>query len=215
MSSLKTYILNYAPLTERATWMEHQLNLANFENYSFIKRDFDYNYYAYDKKYALLQGQSTSPIYHARPLSRAEFDLIRKHQDALIDGYSSDSETILVLEDDALLLWGVHYDLILDKIKSAPEDWDVIIMGGPFNHDLCTYSKTYPSFLLANHPSTNTSSSILYKKTSIPSVAAKLQSAQVPLDWALNHIYQDLDLKVYHLYPYFFNQNKTFKSSIQ
>jgi hypothetical protein len=215
MSSLKTYILNYAPLVDRALWMESQLVLANFENYSFLQKDFDYNYYVYDKKLATKQGRSTSQNYEPRPLKKSEFDLIRKHQDALIDAYSSSFDNILILEDDALLAHGVSYNLILDKINSAPSDWDIIIMGGPFGHDLCTYSKTYPNFLLANHPSTNTSSSILYNRKIIPSIAASLQNAQIPLDWVLNHFYAEHNLKVYHIYPYLFTQNKIFKSAIQ
>ena len=216
MLKLKTYILNYAPLTDRAAWMDSQLKLANFENYEFHTESYDYSLYSYyHETLATNHGQVTNKEYKARPLTKAEFDLIRKHQQALIDGKNSKAEWVLILEDDALLQHGVTYDKLIEKIESAPFDCDIIIAGGPFDHSLCTYSSHMPGYMLANHPATNTSSSIIYKKQSIPEIMINLQRAQLPLDWELNYLYAKYDMKVWHMYPYYFTQNKNFKSSIQ
>lgn len=216
MLKLKTYILNYAPLTDRAAWMDNQLKLAKFENYEFVKKDCDYSLYSYyNEAVATYHGRATNEEYQPRALTKAEFDLIRKHQQALINGYTSEAEWVLILEDDALLKHGVDYNFLLQKILSAPADCDVIIAGGPFDHSLCTYSNHMPGYMLANHPATNTSSSIIYKRSAISEVAIPLQRAQVPLDWALNYIYKKSDLNVWHMFPYLFTQNKNFKSSIQ
>lgn len=216
MLKLKTYILNYAPLTDRAAWMDTQLKLAYFENYEFYKEDTDYSFYNYyNESLAERHSRVTSKTYVPRRLSKAEFDLIRKHQQVLINGYASKAEWILVLEDDALLKDGYCYKSLLNKIDNAPKDCDIIIAGGPFDHSLCTYSDQATDYLLANHPATNTSSSIIYRRDSIPMVAVSLQRAQLPLDWELNFIYKNNNLKVWHMFPYLFSQNKNFKSSIQ
>lgn len=215
MSNLKTIVLNYAPLIDRAEWMADQLRLAEFQNYCFHKYNYNYNYYLYDSEKALIQGRATSSEYHPRELTRAEFDLLKKHQYALIDACNTNEEWVLILEDDALLKQGYNYEFLLKKVQNAPKDCDIIVAGGPFDHSICTYSKHYPEYLLANHPSTNTSSSIIYKKSSILQVIEDLQYAQTPLDWALNYIYKKNNFKVWHMFPYLFTQNKNFKSSIQ
>ena len=217
MLKLKTYILNYAPLTDRAVWMNTQLKLADFENYEFHQEDNDYSLYNYYDEYqATIRGKVTSQEYQPRKLTKSEFDLIRKHQEVLIRGHSQKQyDWILILEDDALLEHGCYYKLLLDKIDKAPEDCDIIIAGGPFGHSLCSYSKYTSDYLLANHPATNTTSSIIYKRQSIPEVAINLQRAQLPLDWELNYLYAKYNMKVWHMYPYYFTQNKNFKSSIQ
>lgn len=215
MVSLSTFILNYAPLKDRAVWMKNQLESAGFDDFKFCQKDYRNDPYKYNPDKSNQQGIFTNGEFVSRPLSIAEFDLIRKHQDALIDGYMTGSDWILILEDDALLKNPYNYQDLLDQLKFAPKNADVIIAGGPFDHSICSYRETGLSFLLANHPATNTSSSIIYKKESIPEIAIMLQDAQVPLDWALNHIYFQLGLNVWHMYPYFFTQNKNFKSSIQ
>lgn len=215
MVSLSTFILNYTPLKDRAAWMKEQLESADFDDFKFCQKDWNYNLYNYDQNKSNQQGVFTNSEFVSRPLSRAEFDLIRKHQDALIEGFGTSSDWVLILEDDALLKNPYSYQDLLDQLKFAPANADVIIAGGPFDHSLCSYRDVNLSFLLANHPATNTSSSIIYKREKIPEIAVMLQNAQVPLDWALNHIYFQLDLNVWHMYPYFFSQNKNFKSSIQ
>lgn len=215
MVSLSTFILNYAPLKDRAAWMKEQLESAGFDDFKFCQRNWNYNTYNYDQDKSNQQGILTNIEFVSRQLSRAEFDLIRKHQDALIDGFSTGSDWVLILEDDALLKSPYNYRDLLEQLKFAPRDADVIIAGGPFDHSICSYRSVDLSFLLANHPATNTSSSIVYKREKIPEIAVMLQNAHVPLDWALNYIYHKLDLHVWHMYPYFFTQNKNFKSSIQ
>lgn len=215
MPSISTYIINYTPLKNRAEWMKEQLEYAGFDNFKFYQKSWNYDSYCYNPEKSKKQGCFTSKEFVERPLSRAEFDLIRKHQDALTEGSFSDSDWILILEDDALLHKPYKYNDLLERLSLAPKNADVIIAGGPFDHSICSYRDASLSFLLANHPATNTSSSIIYKRESIPEVAIMLQNAQVPLDWALNDIYHQLNLNVWHMFPYFFTQNKNFKSSIQ
>lgn len=77
MVKLKTYILNYAPLTDRAAWMDSQLKLANFENYEFHTKSYDYSLYNYyHETLATNHGRVTNKDYEARPLTKAELTLL-------------------------------------------------------------------------------------------------------------------------------------------
>jgi hypothetical protein len=208
-----TVVLNYLPLTERKSWMEQQLKEKDF-SFSFFQVDYEKENHNYSPEIAKEQSLATNELYEPRPLTQGEYDLIRKHQWGIIThGHIADN--LLVLEDDAEIILGNRYSLS-QKIYNVPDDYDVIIAGGSFKHsEVCTFSKFFPDCWLADHPSTNTSCSILYKRSILETVVLELQSAQIPLDWMLNYIFKKHNFKVYHLFPYFFKQNKSFNSSLQ
>ena len=95
-------------------------------------------------------------------------------------------------------------------INSSPPSWDVIVVGGAFDHKICDYRNSFTrnknTYLYANHPATNTTSSILYKKESAAKILPYMETFCLPIDWQLNHVFHEAELNVYHTYPYLCTQ---------
>ena len=56
-----------------------------------------------------------------------------------------------------------------------------------FDHSIIKHVRLLPNYILAGHPSTNTTSSFIYNKNSAIKTREKLQSFSLPIDWELNY----------------------------
>ena len=131
-----------------------------------------------------------------------------KHIAAFEKFTKEDVEFALFLEDDCRF----KDDTISveEVIEHAPQNWDVMVLGGAFDHGICSYEgfMRYEdvTYLKAVHPSTNTTSSILYNKKSVSKIMDHLNSFCVPIDWQLNYAFSEAKLNVYHTQPYLCTQ---------
>ena len=226
----KTYIMHYQPLVERYNFVINQLYSNEISNFEFItgydreelNQSIIDKFYAQDRSLhkkcsavSMRQGEN----YEYQEMTLPSISLNIKHIEAFKKTLEQVEEYSLLIEDDCRFLQD-KID-IEEIILNAPEDMDVLVIGGAFDHNICNYisehqgskdSDTY-RYLKAAHPSTNTTSSILYKKSSVNQILTHLIPFCLPIDWQLNHIFNEAQLNVYHLYPYISTQGD-FRSTV-
>jgi GR25 family glycosyltransferase involved in LPS biosynthesis len=221
----KTYVMHYKPLRDRKEFILKQLSSKGIENFEFIT-DFDKDvltekiiedYYLEDEEkhfkecqVSMRQGEK----YQFQKMKYASISLCIKHVEAFEKTKQQEEDFALFLEDDCRF----HQDStsLEEIISKAPQDWDAIVIGGPFKHDICQYNfivgDDNSAYLKAKHPATNTTSSILYRKSTAEKIMPYVKPFSLPIDWQLNFAFWKAKLNVYHIYPYISTQGD-FKST--
>tara|TARA_R110000824_G_scaffold387152_1_gene582311 strand:- start:124 stop:804 length:681 start_codon:yes stop_codon:yes gene_type:complete len=214
----KTYVMHYKPLEERRKFINSQLAKMNITNVQFItqfdrgdltdeminrhyNRDTDAHRIACEIS---MRGEQ----YNYEEMPTPSISLNMKHLTAFQKLASQKEEFGLFIEDDCRFY---NSEKTMDSIiNNAPPHWDVLVIGGPFDHNICSYRnifvKNQNTYLYANHPATNTTSSILYRKQSAVKILPYLETFCLPIDWQLNHAFCEAKLNVYHTYPYLCTQ---------
>ena len=221
----KTYVMHYTPLKDRREFIDRQLLNQGISDAEFItefdKEDLtEQDLSAYNKDKDLhkelceisrkphgLIGESP---YSYEELSPSSISLNLKHLEAFRRFLDQELRYGLFLEDDCRFI--EHKD-IQDVIQNAPPNWDVLFIGGAFDHRVINVASIYsasPStqhdYVLARHPATNTTSSIIYNQSSVRRFLPYVESFCLPIDWQLNYAFHKLNLNVYHTYPYLCTQ---------
>lgn len=224
---MKTYILHYTKLKERKQFILDQLNKVGIIDFEFIE-DYDKenlnkkiidNYYCSDvdgfnKVAKITKDHCGGGEY--RILKDSEISLMIKHIKALEKISSSNHEYGLILEDDCLFHENAYKKTLDDILIECPSDFDVLVIGGAFDHSICKYKSIIKNkFLLSDHPATNTTSSMIFKKTTAIKILESFNKFHLSWDWQLNYIFYKLNLNIYHTIPYVCTQAKYFKTSIQ
>lgn len=216
----KTYVMHYTRLENRLPFIEKQLANKGISNYEMItsldKEDIDdvilNKYYNDDKDYHKMVAKISirnGVKYSYSRLNSGDISLCAKHITAFKKALKQEEEYCLFLEDDCKFY---HTSITIeDIISSAPTGWDVIVLGGKFPHAICNYIDQVKingiTFLKAAHPSTNTTSSILYKKKTISKIFPYAKPFAMTIDWQLNYAFNEAKLNVYHLLPYICGQD--------
>lgn len=215
---IKTYVMHYKKLIERKDFIKNHLLDIGFASIDFIenldKEELtadNLKYYDARQEKFLLEASATGDAEYRR-LKDSEISLCLKHIFALQDFIQSNALAAILLEDDCLFK-KVKYNDIEDIVYQAPPKWDMIFLGGGFNHSICKYKGRCNNYLLADNPCTNTSSSIVYSRSGAEKVLKDLTFG-ISWDWHLNYICKKENMNVYHIYPYIATQN-LFISSIQ
>jgi GR25 family glycosyltransferase involved in LPS biosynthesis len=215
----KTYVMHYTPLKDRREFISQQLLLKGISDAEFIT-EFDredlteQDLYRYNKDKDLHKevseisrrphGFAGSVQYNYEQMSLASVSLNLKHLEGFRRFLDQDLNFALFLEDDCRFISSTKIETIIEQ---APENWDVIFLGGAFNHGIITpISVVGGSYILAQHPSTNTTSSIIYNKNSVRKILPYMESFCVSIDWQLNYAFYKANLNVYHTYPYLCTQ---------
>lgn len=215
----KTYIMHYTPLSERKGFVLDQLSIAGISDFEFItefdREDLtDEDLLKYDKDPDVHKrvseisrrphGFAGSLQYNYEQMSLSSVSLNLKHLEAFKRFLDQDLDFALFLEDDCRFTNSTKVETVIEE---APENWDVIFLGGAFSHGIITpISLVGGSYILAQHPSTNTTSSIIYNKDSVRKILPHMESFCVPIDWQLNYAFYKANLNVYHTYPYLCTQ---------
>ena len=215
----KTYIMHYTPLSERKGFVLDQLSIAGISDFEFItefdREDLtDEDLLKYDKDPDVHKrvseisrrphGFAGSLQYNYEQMSLSSVSLNLKHLEAFKRFLDQDLDFALFLEDDCRFTNSTKVETVIEE---APENWDVIFLGGAFSHGIITpISLVGGSYILAQHPSTNTTSSITYNKDSVRKILPHMESFCVPIDWQLNYAFYKANLNVYHTYPYLCTQ---------
>lgn len=215
----KTYIMHYTPLSERKGFVLDQLSTAGISDFEFItefdREDLtDEDLLKYDKDPDVHKrvseisrrphGFAGSLQYNYEQMSLSSVSLNLKHLEAFKRFLDQDLDFALFLEDDCRFTNSTKVETVIEQ---APENWDVIFLGGAFSHGIITpISLVGGSYILAQHPSTNTTSSIIYNKDSVRKILPHMESFCVPIDWQLNYAFYKANLNVYHTYPYLCTQ---------
>lgn len=218
--------MHYSPLKDRKDFILAQLSSKGIDNFEFIT-SFDRevlteeiikNHYSEDKEkhfrecqISMRQGEK----YEFQKMKLPSVSLCMKHLEAFEKTKEQKEDFALFLEDDCR--FHENCKNIEDIILKAPHDWDAIVLGGPFDHSICDYSFMDGDeglvYLKAKHPSTNTTSSILYKKSTAEKIIPNLSLFSLPIDWQLNFAFWQAKLNIYHIYPYISTQGD-FRSTV-
>ena len=225
----KTYVMHYSPLCERRGFILDQLSSAGISQFELVT-EFDRE----DLTHEDLSRYNDDPDFHRQvceisrqphgfagltpytyqKMTLASISLNLKHLESFNRFINQEVEFGLFLEDDCSF-YGHPFD-INDIINRAPDDWDVILLGGAFDHGIITplavYGDMDKGYMLSSHPATNTTSSIIYNKQSAKKIVPYLETFCVPIDWQLNYAFHEAKLRVYHVYPYICGQG-TFRST--
>lgn len=108
------------------------------------------------------------------------------------------------LEDDVVINCSNFRKTIEQILDSAPEDLDVLFLGGGFNHECVAKTKKIikDNFYLKQHPSTNCACSYILTKSSAKNLFDKFKPFTLPIDFELNYWFYKLNFNVYHYIPY-------------
>jgi GR25 family glycosyltransferase involved in LPS biosynthesis len=222
---MKTYITHYTKLKDRKMYILEELHRIGISNIEFIEKydkedltkEIIDKYYSTNRKEFEETAQITKNHCGGgeyRILKDSEISLMIKHIHTLIQLSQSKHEYAMILEDDCVFSPWVSVKVIEKFVETCPEDWDVIVIGGGFNHLICKYEYRIKDFLLAKHPATNTTSSMIFKNTTAKKILATFDKFHLSWDWQLNYIFYKNNFKVYHTIPYICGQNN-FTTSIQ
>ena len=215
----KTYVMHYTPLQDRHRFINQQLLLMDISNAEFIiefdredikeqdlaryNEGVDFHREVCDISLGS-HGFAGEMPYKYEKMTLPSISLNLKHLCAFKKFVDQDKDFALFLEDDCML---VNYESgVEDVITDAPSDWDVIFLGGAFDHGILKPLKLVNGYVLADHPATNTTSSILYKKESAAKILPHMESFCTSIDWQLNYAFHKEKLNVYHTYPYLCTQ---------
>tara|TARA_R100001377_G_scaffold69282_1_gene44606 strand:+ start:2471 stop:3196 length:726 start_codon:yes stop_codon:yes gene_type:complete len=224
-----TYVMHCERLTERRDHIEKTLRNMDIYNYHLITNEMDNDSCSYGgfyednklkaREYAQVWlDKHPDATYNHQKLSAASISLCWKWHNALkrfVD--SSENNYGLFLEDDCYFDESISkgdIELIINNAGTAksPID-DIIFLGGAFGHNIINWISQLPvrdslikGFLIADHPSTNTTSSLIIKKSAAKKILDVLCPFYLPIDWQFNHIFYQLKLSVLHTYPYICSQ---------
>lgn len=222
---MKTYVMHYTKLKERKNFILNQLNKIEINDIEIIE-DYDKDnltpeiinkYYSTDEKEFNKVAKITKDKCGGgeyRILKDSEISLMFKHIEALKRLSESDHEYALILEDDCVFYDYVNKKILIDIIELCPSNWNVIVIGGAFDHSICSYESRIDNFLLAKHPATNTTSSMIFKKDTALNILNTFKKFHLSWDWQLNYIFYENRFNIYHTIPYMCRQNN-FHTSIQ
>tara|TARA_R100000008_G_scaffold41123_1_gene23680 strand:+ start:935 stop:1618 length:684 start_codon:yes stop_codon:yes gene_type:complete len=215
----KTYVMHYTPLKDRREFINQQLLIQGISDAEFITEfdredltEQDLSRYNKDNDLQIeVSAISRTPHgfvrgsrYRYKEMSRASVSLNLKHLEAFKRFLDQDLDFGLFLEDDCRFISSTKIETVIEE---APTNWDVIFIGGQFGHGLITpISVVRESYILAQHPSTNTTSSVIYNKNSVRKFLPYVESFCLPIDWQLNYAFHKANLNVYHTYPYLCTQ---------
>jgi GR25 family glycosyltransferase involved in LPS biosynthesis len=215
----KTYVMHYSKSEERKRHIASQLEQQKIHDYFFVSgydaedlnKSIIDKYYIDDKKMCdkysevtLRHNNCSDSVY--KKLSKASISLCIKHTKALQYFIDSKSSYALFIEDDCIFYNDPNV-LSVDKIiYLAPKDWDVVFIGGAFDHSILPINSVMGNYILSDHPATNTTSSFVLNKKSAIKIMSSLLPFYLPIDWQLNHVFEKNKLKIYHTNPYICGQ---------
>ena len=119
------YICHYNKLIERKKSISQQLSKYNLTNYIFVEH--------FDKEFLLKdEVKKIYPNIEIANMTLGEKSLALKHSWIVNDAYVNKYESILVLEDDAILCDDFVNKFNQDK-EQLPNDWDIGWIGSCFH----------------------------------------------------------------------------------
>lgn len=225
--NIKTYIIHYDKLTNRKQHILSELATIGIVDYEFVTKfnkeeltdEIINQYYDSSPETELNKAQITlskhgQTKYDYPKLSLSSISLCMKHIVSLNNFLNSEYEYCLIIEDDC------HFcckpNDIEHAIKKAPNNWDILFIGGAFNHSIFKHIMRLGNYILADHPSTNTTSSLIYNKKSAKKTLKILNQFSLPIDWELNYNFFANNFNVYHTVPYLATQisGSVFQSTV-
>lgn len=184
MSKVPTYVLNHLPNQDRKLFCEKQFGEQNFD-YEFI--------------HGFTPEEVNTP--EDDTITDKEYSLYCKHEEALKRGLKTDSEFILIFEDDILLCPNFmgYYDMFIDQFREL--EGDLLMIGTAFN-EAPTKLEEGKYVYHEPHFRTRCTHAILYSRKGAQIVLDNLNvGVYRGYDHKLNNVINDLNLKTCWLEP--------------
>ena len=206
------YICHYSKLVERKVSIQAQLDKFQLkeELYTFVE-DYDkdtLNIEEIQKEYPKIFNLTKRD---RRYLRSSEISLALKHCYIIKDAINKNYDTILILEDDAMLD-NNFFNQYQEYIKELPENWDIFWLGGCCGlHSKNTIKNTHVYPVL----SSRCTHCYVMNKNCLQKIQNTISNIDEAIDWYFNDIIFKLKLNSYWCEPPICEQNSFFKSTIQ
>jgi len=111
----------------------------------------------------------------------------------------------IFFEDDIVLNCENFEQKIENILQNSPLDLDVLFIGGGFEHDYVTKTKSIvnENFHLKYHPATNCACSYVLTQNAANKLLSVCKPFSLSIDFELNYLFYLLNFNVYHYIPYF------------
>ena len=204
----KIYICHYNKLVERKKVLIDNLTKCGLFDYTWVEY-FDKD----DLEVSILDIRFPNlfkPNPSGRYLKFSEISLLLKHVYIIEESNRIGFDTVLVLEDDAIL--DLDFSNKFNYFKSQlPIDWDICFIGECCNlhiepKDGKNVQRSYGS---------RCTHSYILSKYGINKIINHLKYANDAIDWYYNSMIEKLNLNCYWFEPSISSQNKKFNSTIQ
>ena len=133
-----------------------------------------------------------------REFSLAEMSLCMKFKTCFSKAAECEGENFLFLEDDVIFKEDPisYIASLLNKCVAQNIDFDCVFLGEAG----LRYGDNRDVFFLKDHPATNGTCTMLYKKHAVEKICEDFQTNPVitqAMDWELNDRFKNLDMKIY------------------
>lgn len=201
LTNLIAYVIHYKALTERKEFLLKQFDKHSLDYY-FIE-NYDRNTLTEEDKKLF---KVKFPSFHKA--------ITLSHIDAYQRTLKSDYKYNLILEDDVVFDEDFS-DKLAEGLEQLPEDYDMLFIGTCFNFHI-PQKRIKPSQFIyekcreptgwgGNGATRCTDSYLVSKKGSqkVIDYISQLEDHQIdkPVDWWLNQVIRDLELKIYWMEP--------------
>lgn len=210
----KIYICHWSKLTDRKNFILKHLSENNLDNFEFVET---YDKDSWDKELIEIEYPNIFNVYNSygynepRKLKLSEISLVLKHCWIIKESKKHNYDSIMVLEDDALLV-----DNFVEKFNSykneLPPDWDCAWIGS------CCNLHAYP--IIENKhiyevPGSRCTHAYLLSKKCINTVYNTIKYVDNCSDFYYNYLIDRFKLKNYWFEPELATQNQIFHTTIQ
>ena len=210
----KVYLTHWSKLIDRKEFLNTHLSLNNIDNIEWVELYDKENWNKEDiiKEYPNIFGLNPPRFNYTngRYLNESEISLALKHCWIIKDAFNKNYESILILEDDVVLV-----ENFTEKFNSyknqLPENWDSCFIGTccDLHAQLVNGRNVYKT-----NGSRCTHAYIL-SRNGISKLINEINTINDCIDWYYNLVIHKLQLENYWFEPSIANQNTIYKSTIQ
>ena len=202
-----TYICHWSKLIDRKSKLLDNLTINNIDKFEFVE-NFDvanFDVSTITKKYPNIFNSIPS----GRNMKLSEISLILKHLWIIEDAYDNNYDSILILEDDALLVFD-FINSYNNYIKQLPANWDILWVGTCCNLN-ANYKENTNVYRASGSRCTHAFS---MSKSCINKIKDNIFNVNNPIDFYYNTLIEELNLNNYWAEPALAYQNTEFSTSL-
>ena len=216
------FVAHYAPLTQRKQVFSAELARHNIDA-EWITEEPDeplenasyYDPTSWDEKLKVVPRRGHAS---ARLLRQAEYSLMYKHMLILFAGYTRTYDSILVLEDDAML-HPMFTQMFNKQLAETPDDYDFVFIGSGCNLRI-PQGQQVPGQVAYKvpHPASKCTDSFVVSRKALEKLSETLEPFTFPADFELNYQMALHDMNVYWWEPPIVSQgsqDSTYCSEVQ
>jgi GR25 family glycosyltransferase involved in LPS biosynthesis len=204
----KIYITHWSKLTSRKDWLISHLSEKNIHSYTWVE-NYDKDYWNIEDimlDYPLVFGLNPK----GRNLKYSEISLVLKHCWIIKDAFENKYDSVLILEDDAIL-----EDDFISKFNrykdQLPTDWDICWVGSCCN----LHSKLVQDINVYRESTSRCTHTYMISMSCINKIIEYIKFVDDGADWYYNALIEKFNLNNYWFEPSLSSQNTMYETTIQ